>query len=88
MFFCVLLISATDIYDFNINHSNNKLYSNLCNIFSTAENTQQNKIFESLSCNDKMQIENNLEVGPKQRTSKPRLDGYRIYERHPNILTK
>ena len=88
MFFCVLLISATDIYDSNINHSNNKLYSNLCNIFSAAENTQQNKIFESLSCNDKMQIENNLEVGPKQRTSKPRLDGYRIYERHPNILTK
>ncbi|KKO75343.1 hypothetical protein AAJ76_2400055465 [Vairimorpha ceranae] len=88
MFFCVLLIYAADIYDSNMNHSNNELYSSLCNTYSAADNTQQNKIFESLSCNDKMQIENNLEVGPKQRTSKPRLDGYRIYERHPNILTK
>ncbi|KKO73657.1 hypothetical protein AAJ76_339000545 [Vairimorpha ceranae] len=87
MFFCVLLISATDNYDSNINHSNNILYSNLCNIFIAADNTQQNKIFEDLSCNGEMQIENNLVVGPKQRTSKHCLDDYRT-NNMTNILTK
>ena len=74
MLFCVLLISTTNISDSNINYINNRFYSNLYNVVSTAEDTQQNTIFGNLLCNDKMQTDDGADSGRDQSTNKHNLD--------------
>ena len=41
MFFCVLLISTTNISDYNVNYTNYRFHSNLYNAVRTSEDTQQ-----------------------------------------------
>ncbi|KKO75598.1 hypothetical protein AAJ76_160005057 [Vairimorpha ceranae] len=82
MFFCVLLISTTNISDSNINYTNNQFYSNLYNVVSTAENIQQNTIFENLLRNDKMQTEDGADFGRDKSINKINLDSDLTYDQY------
>ena len=82
MFFCVLLISTTNISDSNINYTNNQFYSNLYNDVSTAENIQQNTIFENLLRNDKMQTEDGADFGRDKSINKINLDSDLTYDQY------
>ena len=82
MFFCVFLVSTTYISDSHINYLNNRFYSNLCNVVSTAENTQQNITFENLLHNDKMQAKDGVDSGHDQNSNKLNLDGGLTYDQH------
>ena len=73
MFFCVLLISTTNISDYNVNYTNNRFHSKIYNAVRTSEDTQQNTIFENLLRNDKIQTKDGASSERDQSTNKHNL---------------
>jgi len=82
MFFCVLLISTTNISDYNVNYTNSRFHRNLYNTVRTSEDTQQNTIFENLLCNDKIQTKDGASSRRDQSTNKVNLDSDLTYDQH------
>lgn len=70
MFFCILLIGATNVSDSHINYFNNQFHSNLYNFVNTEEFKKQNTVHKNSLCNEKIQRENYLEDIRNQKINK------------------
>ena len=82
MFFCVLLISTTNISDYNVNYTNSRFHRNLYNTVRTSEDTQQNSTFENLLRNDKIQTKDGASSECDQSTNKVNLDSDLTYDQY------
>ena len=88
MFFCILLIGATNVLDSHINYFNNQFHSNLYNFVNTEGFKKQNTVHKNSLCNEKIQRENYLEDIRNQKINKFCINSDPTYKHITNIRMK